>query len=201
MRNSSRTLPDQLQSQLGDALSAARRLIGCTLGRREGARVRSGIIVETEAYLPDDPASHSFRGRTRRNASMFGAAGTAYVYTIHRSHCMNVVTGTPGRGEAVLIRALEPTAGLELMEEARERASAGNRPPTGYLLTNGPGKLCQALGITLADDGVALLGDGGLFLEDRRRAPRVAVSRRVGISKGREAAYRFFIEGSPWVSR
>jgi DNA-3-methyladenine glycosylase len=121
------------------ATTLARALIGATLT----VRGCSGIITETEAYTPDDPASHSYSGPTRRNASMFGPAGRAYVYRIYGLHwCLNVV-GQPGH--AVLIRALEPTEGLDLMKDRRAR------PP----LTKGPGMLAQALGITGADDGRA----------------------------------------------
>ena len=120
------------------ATTLAPLLLGATLTVRGCA----GIVSETEAYTPDDPASHSFPGPTRRNAAMFGAAGTAYVYRIYGLHwCLNVV-GLPGH--AVLIRALEPVAGLEAMARRRGRA---------HPLTKGPGMLAQALGITGADDG------------------------------------------------
>ena len=195
-----------------DTVQAARELLGCTLVRCQGASVRRARIVETEAYLHDDPASHSFRGLSRRNAAMFGPPGRAYVYRIHRATCFNVVTGPQDLGEAVLIRAVEPLEGLELMELARRRGTVGSTAPIGLALTNGPGKLCQALGISLADDGYDLLRGpvcasrngraSWLALEprpSRRRVP-VECATRIGISKAREAPLRFFIADNPWVS-
>jgi DNA-3-methyladenine glycosylase len=194
-----------LRRALRDAERAARALLGCTLVRHGAEGMRAGVIVETEAYLPDDPASHSFGGPTRRNASMFGPPGRAYVYRIHRSYCLNVVTGPEGRGEAVLIRAVEPSRGIELMMEARRRATVGRRQPGAAALTNGPGKLCQALGVDLELDGIDLLsGDlaaGSLRLLPRRRAPRIERSARIGISEATDALLRFYVTGSAYVSR
>jgi DNA-3-methyladenine glycosylase len=127
-----------------DSLEVARDLIGRMLIRTTGGRRLMGRIVEAEAYARDDPASHAFRGLTRRNASMFGPPGHAYVYRSHGiHHCLNVTTGD---GSAVLLRALEPVRGLG--EMARRRGLDDVR-----LLCAGPGRLCQALGVSLADDG------------------------------------------------
>jgi DNA-3-methyladenine glycosylase len=143
---------------------------------------------------------------------MFGPPGRAYVYRIHRATCFNVVTGPEDLGEAVLIRAVEPLEGLALMELARRCGTVGRTIPVGFALTNGPGKLCQALDITLADYGSDLLegpvcaaGDGRaswLALEPRPSRRRVSVecSTRIGISKAQDAPLRFFVAGNPWVS-
>ena len=186
-----------------DAGIAAPRLIGCELVRTVRGRVRRGRIVETEAYLPDDPASHSFRGLTERNRAMFGPPATAYVYRIHQVLCFNVVTGPRGQGEAVLIRAVQPLEGEDLMARARAAATQGSRPPSGFGLTNGPGKLCQALSITPRHDGQALLDPDaapGLRLEIRPAVAEIRTSPRIGISKGVELPLRFFEAGNPWVS-
>jgi DNA-3-methyladenine glycosylase len=144
--------------------------------------VCSGRIVETEAYTADDPASHSFRGRTARNAVMFGPAGRLYVYRSHGIHaCANVVTGAEGDGAAVLIRAVDPIAGVDAM-----RARRGEGRP----LADGPGKLCQALGIRLSDDGIDLvapgspiqiLDDGTAPPDDPVTGPRVGITRAVDV--------------------
>lgn len=179
----------------GDTLEVARRLLGACLIHCLPEGMVGGRIVETEAYLAGDPASHSFRGPTPRNHVMFGPAGRAYVYVsygIH--HCVNVVTEGPGVGAAVLVRAIEPRWGLDLMrarrgiEDARELAS-------------GPGKLCQALGIDLAVDGCDLLGAGRLLLCHGEPPHGVTAAPRVGITKATEKAWRFAETGSPWVSR
>ncbi|MFQ5477810.1 MAG: DNA-3-methyladenine glycosylase [Candidatus Binatia bacterium] len=202
----------KLRESLADAIRAAPALLGCTITSRGRGRPLRALIVETEAYCEDDPASHAFGGPNERNRSMFGPPGSAYVYRIHRSLCFNVVTGPEGSGQAVLIRAVQPLEGLDHMMRARGRATVGSKPPRGYAISNGPGKLCQALGITLEDDGCDLLADprflaGGrherrhLLLTPRRWRPEVVRSRRVGISRAREELFRFAIAGNPWVSR
>jgi DNA-3-methyladenine glycosylase len=190
---------------LSDVITAARSLLGCVLVREHPTGVRAGIIVETEAYPHDDPACHAFRGPDTRNRAMFADAGCAYVYRIHRSWCFNVVTGPAGRGEAVLVRAVEPLVGVGKMERARRRASVASRPPRGTELTNGPGKLCEALDIDARFDGAELLRlepcANGLRLLARAGEPAIRTSRRIGISKARAARLRFFIERNDYVSR
>lgn len=172
-------------------LEVAEDLIGCELLYRGCG----GLIVEAEAYSAEDPASHGFRGETRRNATMFGPPGHAYVYVsygIH--HCLNLVTGEAGSAEAVLIRAIEPTAGLEEMSRRRGRAQPRE-------LCSGPGKLCQALGISLSDDGLDLLQDPFGLRVPRGDRPGVVRAPRVGISQAIELSWRFCAAGSPFVSR
>jgi DNA-3-methyladenine glycosylase len=174
----------------GDVVAAARALIGATL-TLDGV---GGIIVETEAYDHEDPASHSFSGPTPRNAAMFGPPGRAYVYRSYGIHwCLNIVCGGIGHGAAVLIRAIEPTCGLETMRERRGLADP-------RLLCAGPGRLCQALGITRAHDGLPI--DTPPFrLEAGAGAVDLVVGPRIGISRGREAPWRFGLAGSRYLSR
>lgn len=163
-----------------DTLEVARDLLGKLFIYEKGGVRRVVRIVETEAYLRDDPASHSYIGETRRNRSMFKGPGTLYVYTMHRQNCMNVVTKV---GEAVLIRAAEPVENM-----------SGN--------TRGPGRLCRALGITrLEDDGKSLLESNLYILDDGQSPSSVVQTNRIGISKAKELPYRFYIKESRYVSR
>ncbi|WP_193337076.1 DNA-3-methyladenine glycosylase [Devosia beringensis] len=150
-----------------------------------------GVLVEVEAYDQADPASHSFKGPTPRNAAMFGPPGHAYVYKIYGVHwCLNFVCQP---GSAVLIRALEPLHGLELMQQRR-----GGLTPRQ--LCSGPGKLCQALSITRAHDGLPL--DAEPFgLIPSPEAPAVATGPRIGITKGVDTPWRFVRQGSPFLSK
>lgn len=178
-----------------ETTTVARELLGRILVRRLEGELLAGVIVETEAYGPDDPASHAWRGETRRNAVMFGPPGRLYVYLTYGMHwCMNAVTGPPGIGEAVLIRALEPLAGLEAMR--RNRGGVPDR-----LLCSGPARACQALGITGAENGADLAGDAVYILEERVPVERVAAGPRIGIRHAVERPWRFHIPGSPHVSR
>lgn len=170
------------------AQAAAPRLLGVEVVTHIDGTLTRGRIVETEAYLAeDDAASHSASGPTRRNASMFEAAGAGYVYLIYGMHlCFNVVTGAAGQGEAVLIRALEPLEGLDAMRR-RRGGRASDRD-----LCRGPGRLAQALGIERADDGGVLLAGGRIQLIDRSAAPAaVEVGPRIGITKSAELPLRF----------
>lgn len=202
---------------------AAPLLLGCTLTRTitlNGEKHKLvARIVETEAYDQDDPASHAFGGPSDRNAAMFGPAGHLYVYVSYgMHHCCNVVCGPEGFGSGCLVRAVEPLEGVEVMRELREAERAG-KAHTGRAgkeqaerarkhplklrdLTNGPGKVCAALGI-----------DKGLYGHDLTNEPLVlgfapllpgetmGCSPRVGISKNANAQKRFFIEGNAFVSR
>jgi len=144
----------------------------------------SGRIIETEAYTADDPASHSFRGRTARNSVMFGRAGRLYVYLSYGIHCCaNVVTGRDGDGQAVLLRAVEPLDGVEEMWRRRGRLP----------LADGPGKLCQAFRISLDDDGVDLAGPGPIRIVDDGTPPPAdpVAGPRVGISKAIDRPWRY----------
>lgn len=175
----------------------ARDLLGARLvSSVEGLRT-AGMVVETEAYTgPEDPASHAARriGRTRRNRSMFGPAGRAYVYRSYGIHwCVNVVTGREDEPAAVLIRALEPLEGVETMEERRGRDRD---------LCSGPGRLCQALGITGALDGHDLSRPPLRILAGREVPDeRVGRSGRVGVSRAQDRLLRFYVLDHPSVSK
>lgn len=178
------------------ALEVAERLVGCLLLTRSNDGTTGGVIVETEAYTADDRASHSYPGPTRRNASMFRRGGVAYVYVSYGVHyCFNVVTGPEGSGEAVLVRAIEPLAGLDLMIRRRGVADP-------LLLASGPGRLCEALGIDLRHDGTSLSGpDMTILVRPRPAGMTVEASARIGITKDAELKRRFFQSGSPYLSR
>ncbi len=165
-------------------------LIGVTL-LVDGA---GGVIVEVEAYDHEDPASHGYAGRTERNASMFGPPGHAYVYRSYGIHwCLNLVCGEEGVAEAVLLRALEPTHGLHRMRERRRVADP-------RLYCSGPGRLCQALGISGAHDGLPL--DVPPFeLLARERDVDLVAGPRVGISQAADLPWRYALAGSPYLSR
>ena len=168
-------------------------LLGCVLIQDSPEGVASGRIVETEAYRPEDPACHAYRGLTMRNRTMFGCPGLAYVYLSYgMHHLLNVVCEREGVGSAVLIRALRPLGGIELMRRRRGRESA---------LCNGPGKLTQALGIDLSHDGHDLLSGGGLAISpgDPPEGEIVATT-RIGITRGTELPWRYLILGEENVS-
>jgi len=173
-----------------EPVAVARALIGARL-TIDGV---GGIVVETEAYDQDDPASHAFVGPTDRNRSMFGPPFHAYVYRSYGIHwCLNVVCGAPGHGAGVLIRALEPTDGLDRMAERR-----GTAEPR--LLCSGPGRVGQALGVTRALDGLPV--DAPPFALEPPALPRpVVTGPRIGISRGVDRPWRFGLAGSRFVSR
>lgn len=173
----------------------ARDMLGAVLVRRVGDIVLAGRIVETEAYLAEnDAASHSFRGRTARNGAMFGAAGTLYVYRIYGIHlCANIVTEETGRGAAVLLRALEPLAGMDFMQKQRGTSAT-------HTLCNGPGKLAQALTFRPSDNGASLV-QPSLFLLPAESRCEIATSPRIGITKAADLPLRFFMAGNRFVSR
>lgn len=175
----------------------ARELLGCLLVSSKGGTITGGRIVETEAYLgADDVGSHAAtRGITKRNATMFGPFGHAYVYfTYGNHHMLNLVTEPEGVAGAVLIRALEPLLGIDEMTSRRKGRALRE-------LANGPGKLAAALGLDLSDNG-SRLGDGPLTVFAYTGAdPCIETSGRVGLSAGWEAQLRYYLKDDPWVSK
>ncbi len=181
-----------------DVVKTARGLLGSYLHRYIGDVEFVGRIVETEAYHQSDPASHTFRGMTERNQIMFGEAGFSYVYFTYGMHyCMNVVTGFPGRGEAILLRALEPISGTKEMFGRRIKAK------TEIDLLSGPAKLCEAFSITRQQNGIDLITSDELFLRrgTLKKAEKVGVTTRVGITVGIDKEWRFFIKDNQFVSK
>lgn len=188
-------MSDQIKTQPGlnhefferDAVDVARELIGVEL---LVAGV-GGWIIETEAYTPDDPASHSHRGRTARNATMFGPPGRAYVYRSYGLHwCLNAVCRP---GSAVLLRAIEPICGVDVMKARRSVDSM-------RLLASGPGRLCQALAIDRTHDGASLF-ENPFRLGAARPDLEVICGPRVGITRATSNPWRFGLAGSPYLSR
>jgi DNA-3-methyladenine glycosylase len=182
-----------------DTKSVARALLGCVLETARRGVVTAGRIVEVEAYVgPHDPADHGYGGRrSRRNDRLFGPPGTAYVYLIYGMHwCFNAVTVAEDYPAAVLIRALEPLEGIATMR--RRRGMRDDR-----LLCAGPGRLCQALGITRALDGVSLTGPRIRIAPPLQQltAGAIRMGPRIGISRARDWPLRFVEVGSPWTSR
>lgn len=186
---------------LRDALEVARDLLGCELVHDSPEGLTAGFIVETEAYRGvDDAASHAYRGaRTGRTAVMYLSGGRAYVYLIYGMYyCLNITAGPEEVPHCVLIRALEPSQGLELMQMRN-----GTKPVKATALANGPGKLCRAMGIDGSLYGVDMCDDR-LFVREGRRAEAVSVSPRVGVDYAGAAKafpWRFYLEGSQYVSK
>lgn len=174
----------------------ARELLGCLLVRRTGGRTLSGKIVEVEAYRgSDDPASHSYRGMTKRNSIMFGGAGRVYMFFSYGNHwCLNITAERDGQPGAVLIRALEPVKGIEQMAKSRGVSDLVN-------LANGPGKLTKALSIDGSFNGEDIVKSRRLYVTAREGPVTVGTSSRIGISKGLEQQWRFFVEGNRFVSK
>lgn len=186
-----------------NTLHVAPDLIGCILVRQLQGTVIRGLIVETEAYCPDDPACHAYRGKTPSNAAMFGPPGHSYVYLIYGMyHCFNVVTEAANTGSAVLIRAIELSAlppGLEV-KYARQ----------GHRVAAGPGKLCRTLSINRRHDGLALIPPHQLWLEHRSSTfqqqldqgqQALVQTTRIGISKAAERPWRWYLKDHPSVSK
>ena len=194
----------------GSPQDVAQRLLGCLLVRKISGRRCSGIIVEVEAYLAsDDPASHSARGPTPGNRTMFLSAGYLYVYPIHTRACLNVVTQSKGIGSAVLIRAIEPFEGVSQMARFRQirEEFKGKSDSIGMLrkLTSGPGRLCEALKVDRRMDGVDLLSSQSVWIEQPPTIVKgidwpVSISRRIGITQALDLPLRWFIDGHQLVS-
>lgn len=183
-------------------LALAKKLLGMELIHESNEGVTTGYIVETEAYLgPEDRAAHSFGNRrTARTEVMFHDAGTIYTYFIYGMHvCFNIVSGPFDKPEAILIRAIEPVRGIEIMRE--RRGSVKN----DILLTNGPGKLSKSMGFSLQDNGKKLNASGIRIEEGLEVKPyQIASGPRIGIQYAEEAIhypYRFWIKNNPYVSR
>lgn len=181
-----------------DTVTVAEQLLGMQLVRIINGTIVSGMIVETEAYRSDDPACHGFRGKTERNAALFGNVGHAYVYIsygIH--HCFNIVARSPQQeGGGVLIRALEPLEGIEIMQN--------NRGITHHaLLTNGPGKLTQALGITREHNMMNVCTGNTITLQPgiAINADHIIATPRIGITKATDKLWRFYIRNNKYVSQ
>ncbi|MBI3585558.1 MAG: DNA-3-methyladenine glycosylase [Ignavibacteriales bacterium] len=181
---------------LRPTLQVARDLLGKHIVRILNGKKLVGNIVEVEAYVGSkDPASHTYRGKTKRNEVMFKQGGHLYVYFTYGMHfCANVVTREEDIGEAVLIRAVEPIEGIDLMKK--------NRAKDSFDLTNGPAKLCEALGIQREQNGTDLLGNE-IYLLESKAIPKssIGTSTRIGIRVGTEKRWRFFVKGNDWVSK
>lgn len=180
-----------------ETIELAKFLIGKSLFRRIEETTFCGRIVETEAYLPSgDSACHAAAKRTRRNEVMFSSGGVAYVYAIHANHCFNVVSESEGLGSAVLIRAAEPTFGIEEMKLNRKTDSIHN-------LLSGPGKLCQAMKIDISLNGMDLTKRNGVWIEDdgsKVDASGIKVTNRIGVTSAEELPLRFVIADSEFAS-
>ena len=189
-----------------DPRTVARELLGKVVVRRERGVTLAGRIVEVEAYLGEhDPAAHAAAGRTARNEVLFGPPGHAYVYFIYGNHyCLNFSCLPEGQAGCVLIRALEPLAGIEDM--VRQRRLKFDTPPTTLselrLLTSGPGRLCQAMAITRTrDNGKDVCGDSDLLVvDDGYRVKKISATPRVGITKAAAEKLRYVISGNPYVA-
>jgi DNA-3-methyladenine glycosylase len=187
-------------------VTVARELLGKLLIRREGRKLMAGRIVEDEAYLgQDDPAAHSYAGRTARNFVLFGPPGHAYVYFIYGNHyCLNVSCMPEGIGEGVLFRAMEPVLGLDSMAAARDLDLPREPRATQLrMISSGPGRMAEALGITRERDNDKDLTSAKSdlwFADDGYRPERIVATPRIGITKAVEHPLRFVIAGNPYVS-
>lgn len=182
---------------LKDTITVAQKLLGKYIVKKEKQHYLTGMIVETEAYLGDnDPACHAYRKLTSRNSVMFGDGGKIYVYFIYGNYyCFNVVTERKGTGSAVLIRAVEPVTGVDLMKRRRSVIK------TEYEITNGPAKFCLAFGINRNHNGMSL-NESDFFIAKNIPAKRIriVITKRIGIKQGAEFPYRFFVKNNPYVS-
>ncbi|MBI1901599.1 MAG: DNA-3-methyladenine glycosylase [Planctomycetia bacterium] len=175
----------------------ARELLGKRLFRRTPSGLLCGTIVEAEAYLADgDPACHASRGKSRKNATMFGPAGRAYVYVIHARHCLNVVTEREGAPSAVLIRAVEPLRGVAQMQRNRQTDVLRD-------LARGPARLCEAMVINRLLDGWDLTLGRSLWIAEGDNVaplPTIAVSHRIGVTSAHDLKLRYYLAGNTFVS-
>ena len=178
-----------------NTIAVAKDLLGRYLVYNQNENTFVGMIVEVEAYRQNDLASHSSVGRTDRNSAMFLQGGHLYVYLTYGIHyCANIVTEKENYGSAVLIRAVEPLEGMEIMKENRKISDVGN-------LTNGPAKFCQAFGITTEQNKLDLTLDTIFCIESNVKNTQIGKSSRIGITKATEKLWRFFIKDNKYVSR
>lgn len=180
-------------------ISVAKHLLGKIIVRKSGNVFLSGKIIEVEAYLFHDPACHAFKGMTERNKIMFNRGGYLYVYFTYGMHyCANIVTYKEGFGEAVLLRAVEPIKGIDVMRRNRKIGEERNQ----YALTNGPAKFAQAFGLTTRHSGIDLTC-GEIFLLDADPVPasEIVSTTRIGIRHAAEKRWRYYIKNNPWVSK
>jgi len=186
---------------LRPTLTVAKELLGKYLIRKINNQYLVGKIVEVEAYLGEkDPASHAYRGRTKRNDVMFWEGGHLYVYFTYGMHfCANIVTEESGKGRAVLIRAVEPISGIEIMKKNRKFKFVNDKIIN---LTNGPAKLCEAFELKREQNGRDLCNDE-IFIANGENILKsnIIASTRIGIKNGTEKRWRFFIKDNPWVSK
>ena len=177
-------------------LKVAQDLLGKILVRKIDGQIISGRIVETESYLAFvDEAAHSFKGRTKSNGSVFKGPGTIYIHSMHMQNCIDIVTEKEGVPSGVLIRALEPLEGIELMKKFRQKENLKD-------LTSGPGKLCRALNITKEFDGGNISNEDSniLIYDDGFKVQSQTNAKRIGLSKAVDSEYRFYITGNQFVS-
>lgn len=183
-------------------LTVAKDLIGKILVVKTGRKVLAAKVVEVEAYHGDfDEASHTFKGKTKRNQVMFEEGGHVYVYFTYGVHyCANVVVGKKGKGIAVLIRAVEPLEGIPVMMKNRF-GKKSIRDKSLFNLTSGPGKVCEALGINLSHNGIDLIGDEVFIVDQPKlKSKEIGISSRIGITRSVDLQWRFFIIGNPFIS-
>lgn len=186
-----------------DTIAVAKELLGKVLVKKEGRKLLAGIIVEVEAYDGSvDEAAHTFIGKTKRNEIMFNEGGYFYVYFTYGAHfCCNVVTGKKGKGTAVLLRSVEPIAGVKQMAMNRfNKILISEKEKIN--LTNGPGKICKAFDINRKHYGFDLTGDQ-IFILDRPRVSNknIKISKRIGIKKSVDLPWRFYIKDNPYVAK
>jgi DNA-3-methyladenine glycosylase len=186
-----------------DTLSVAKTLLGYTLIHESEEGKTAGIIVETEGYLQGDPACHAYRKKSERNAPMFGVAGTIYVYQIYGMYfCVNISTNQKDIGEAVLIRALEPTEGIDLMKKRRLEKSKSQKMDLKNLCS-GPGKLVQAMDIHRGMNNWDIQDSDLKIIPPKIQMPEneIITTTRIGITQGAELPYRFYVKGNKFVSK
>ncbi len=188
---------------LRNATTVAKALLGKIFVRKINGEIFAARITETEAYDGrTDPAAHSFIGKTKRNATMFESGGLLYVYFIYGMYyCANVVTGAAGEGSAALLRSMEPLKGIEQMAFNRFKKREVSRTEIKSLL-NGPGKLCQALNLTKKENGLNLNGEEIFICREKRpRKFEIVETSRIGINRGTELDWRFYIKDSGFISK